>query len=129
MSVEESFAQRLYKICPTNTTNSTTVLDIRSPNVFDNKYFVDLVERQALFTSDHSLLSNSKTKKIVHSFANNQTLFFQKFRRAIIKMGQVGVLTGKLQGEIRSNCSALNPPTSYASTLSTLVDDAQILEL
>lgn len=129
MSVEESFAQRLYKICPTNTTNSTTVLDIRSPNVFDNKYFVDLVERQALFTSDHSLLSNSKTKKIVHSFANNQTLFFQKFRRAIIKMGQVGVLTGKLLGEIRSNCSALNSPTSYASTLSTLVDDAQILEL
>jgi len=38
MSVEESFAQRLYKTCPTNTTNNTTVLDIRSPNKFDNKY-------------------------------------------------------------------------------------------
>lgn len=127
-SVEESFAQKLYKICPTNTTNSTTVLDIRSPNVFDNKYFVDLAERQVLFTSDHSLLSNSKTKKIVHSFASNQTLFFQKFKRAIIKMGQVGVLTGKLQGEIRRNCSAPNPTASYA-TLATMVDDAQILDM
>lgn len=128
LSVEDSFAQKLYKICPTSTDNNTTVLDIRSPNVFDNKYFVDLVERQVLFTSDHSLLSNSKTKKIVHSFASNQTLFFQKFRRAIVKMGQVGVLTGKHQGEIRSNCSAPNPSASYAWELATMVDDAQILD-
>lgn len=120
-SLENEFAQSLYRICPTSTTNSTTDLDVRTPNVFDNKYYVDLVQNQVLFTSDQTLLTNSETKKIVESFASNQTLFFQKFGRAMIKMGQVSVLTGK-QGEVRANCSARNP-TSYSSVISTVVDD------
>lgn len=106
-TMDPSFAKNLKVTCPKTNTDNTTNLDIRSPNVFDNKYYLDLVNRQGLFTSDQDLFTNAKTKGIVTSFANNQSLFYEKFVTAMLKMGQLGVLTGT-QGEIRVNCSARN---------------------
>ncbi|XP_021737720.1 peroxidase 12-like [Chenopodium quinoa] len=106
-TMDPSFAKNLKVTCPTSNTDNTTNLDIRTPNVFDNKYYIDLVNRQGLFTSDQDLFMDSRTKGIVNSFANNQSLFYEKFVNAMLKMGQLGVLTGK-QGEIRANCSARN---------------------
>ncbi|KAH9613692.1 hypothetical protein KSS87_016268 [Heliosperma pusillum] len=106
-AIEQTFATSLKVTCPTSTTDNTTVLDIRTPKKFDNKYYVDLVKGQGLFTSDQTLFTDSRTKGIVSSFATNQSLFFEKFVNAILKMGQLGVLTGT-QGEIRANCSARN---------------------
>ncbi|KAJ4965988.1 hypothetical protein NE237_017837 [Protea cynaroides] len=117
-NMDKTFANNLKKTCPASDTNATTDLDIRTPNVFDNKYYVDLMNRQGLFTSDQDLYMDSRTKSIVTSFAINETLFYEKFVLAMIKMGQLSVLTGT-QGEIRSNCSALN---SVATFLSTVVD-------
>lgn len=105
--MDSNFAKNLKVTCPTTNTDNTTNLDVRTPNVFDNKYYVDLVNRQGLFTSDQDLFTDSRTKGIVTSFANNQSLFYEKFVIAMLKMGQLGVLTGK-QGEIRANCSARN---------------------
>ncbi|KAG9140299.1 hypothetical protein Leryth_023938 [Lithospermum erythrorhizon] len=85
---------------------SMVALDIRSPNRFDNKYYVNLMNRQGLFTSDQTLYDDVRTRDIVTSFATNQSLFFEKFVHVIVKMGQMGVLTGE-QGEIRDDCSAL----------------------
>ncbi|KAM7507924.1 hypothetical protein LguiA_018377 [Lonicera macranthoides] len=104
---------------PGNTTN-TTVLDIRSPNAFDNKYYVDLMNRQGLFTSDQDLYTYRGTRGIVTSFAVNQTLFFEKFVFAMIKMGQLNVSIGT-QGEIRGNCSARN--FGISTTLSILEEE------
>ncbi|KNA05120.1 hypothetical protein SOVF_193300 [Spinacia oleracea] len=106
-TMDSNFAKNLKVTCPTTNTDNTTNLDVRTPNVFDNKYYVDLVNRQGLFTSDQDLFTDSRTKGIVTSFANNQSLFYEKFVIAMLKMGQLGVLTGK-QGEIRANCSARN---------------------
>ncbi|EXB70727.1 Peroxidase 12 [Morus notabilis] len=108
--MDKTFAKNLKAICLTNYTIATTMLDIRSPNAFDNKYYVNLMNRQGLFTSDQDLYSYSQTKHIVINFANNQSLFFEKFIIAMIKIGQLSVLTGS-QGEIRANCSARNPST------------------
>ncbi|KAJ6412478.1 hypothetical protein OIU84_005515 [Salix udensis] len=94
-----------------NSTN-TAVLDIRSPNKFDNKYYVNLVKRQGLFTSDQDLYSYKKTRGIVTSFAEDESLFFEKFVVAMIKMSQLSVLTGN-SGEIRANCSVRNSDNSY----------------
>ncbi|KAK9748736.1 hypothetical protein RND81_02G076800 [Saponaria officinalis] len=105
--MDNTFASNLKVTCPTTTTDNTTVLDIRTPNKFDNKYYVDLVNGQGLFTSDETLFTDSRTRDIVSSFAMNQSLFFEKFVNAMLKMGQLGVLTG-VQGEIRANCSARN---------------------
>lgn len=106
-NMDQTFANKLKLTCPAANTTNTTNLDLRTPNIFDNKYFVDLMNRQGLFTSDQDLYTDSRTKSIVQSFAVNQTLFFEKFIDGMIKMGQLGVLTGS-QGEIRANCSARN---------------------
>ncbi|KAI3442621.1 Peroxidase [Psidium guajava] len=106
-TMEKTFANDLKVTCPTTNSTNTTVLDIRSPNLFDNKYFVNLVNRQGLFTSDQDLYENPTTKDIVTSFAEDKELFFEKFVLAMTKMGQLQVLTGK-KGEIRANCSVRN---------------------
>ncbi|KAK3018018.1 hypothetical protein RJ639_004738 [Escallonia herrerae] len=120
-NMDKTFATNLKVVCPTATTNATTVLDIRSPNVFDNKYYVDLMNRQGLFTSDQDLYTDRRTRGIVTSFAVNQTLFFEKFVDAMMKMGQLNVLTGN-QGEIRANCSVRN---SNGAFLASDVDEPE----
>ncbi|XP_058091018.1 peroxidase 12-like [Magnolia sinica] len=117
-TLDQTFARRLYNRCPALNSTNTTNLDLRSPNVFDNKYYVDLMNRQGLLTSDQTLYTDRRTRPIVTSFAVNQTLFFEKVSLAMVKMGQMSVLTGT-QGEIRTNCSALNP---VRTILSTVVD-------
>lgn len=80
--------------------------------MFDNRYYVDLMNRQGLFTSDQDLYTDSRTRGIVTNYAINQTLFFIDFVNAMIKMGQLSVLTGT-QGQIRSNCSRVNSNNLY----------------
>ena len=94
-------------------------MDIRSPTSFDNKYYVDLINRQGLFTSDQDLLRDLRTQPFVRLFALSQTAFFEQFAYSMVKMGQLSVLTGT-QGEIRMNCSATNPPKP---ALWSVVDD------
>ncbi|KAA8546593.1 hypothetical protein F0562_002668 [Nyssa sinensis] len=119
-TMDETLAKDLKEICPTANSNDTTVMDIRTPNHFDNKYYVGLVNRQGLFTSDQDLYMDSRTRDIVTSFAGNQTLFFEKFVDAMIKMGQLKLLTGE-KGEIRANCSVRN--SDNESYLASLVED------
>ncbi|GLJ25106.1 hypothetical protein SUGI_0480150 [Cryptomeria japonica] len=119
------FARNLKATCPTTNVTNTTVLDIRSPNLFDNMYYVNLRNREGLFTSDQDLYTDSRTQQIVTDFALDQDLFFEKFALAMAKMGQLSVVTGT-KGEIRTNCSARNPTPS----ISTMVeDDAYSAEL
>ena len=73
-SMDKTFANNLKGICPALNSTNTTVLDIRSPDKFDNKYYVDLMNRQGLFTSDQDLYTDSRTRGIVTSFAINETL-------------------------------------------------------
>ncbi|KAF2291108.1 hypothetical protein GH714_020105 [Hevea brasiliensis] len=114
--MDKTFANDLKEICPTSNSTNTTVLDIRSPNTFDNKYYVNLVDREGLFTSDQDLYTDSRTKDIVKGFAANQSLFFEQFVASMIKMGQLSVLTGG-NGEIRANCSVRNSDNQYLVTV------------
>ncbi|CAI9116487.1 OLC1v1017648C1 [Oldenlandia corymbosa var. corymbosa] len=115
-TMDKTFANNLKDTCPTPTTNKTLDMDIRSPNLFDNKYYVDLMNRQTLFTSDQDMYTDSRTRGIVTSFAVNQTLFFERFVISMLKMGQLGVLTGS-SGEIRANCSARNSDNLFISSV------------
>ncbi|MQM23639.1 hypothetical protein Taro_056706 [Colocasia esculenta] len=119
--MEKTFARNLYGTCPASNSNNTTVLDIRSPNRFDNKYYVDLMNRQGLFTSDQDLYTDKQTRGIVTSFAVDQQLFYERFAYSMVKMGQLSVLTGN-QGQVRANCSAPNPTSSSDDALRTVVD-------
>ncbi|KAL6957011.1 Peroxidase 12, partial [Sarracenia purpurea var. burkii] len=115
-TMDKTFANNLKSICPAANSDNTTVLDLRSPNRFDNKYYVDLMNRQGLFTSDQDLYTDKRTREIVKSFAVNESLFFERFVDSMIKMSQLSVLTGT-QGEIRANCSARNSASSFLETL------------
>ncbi|XP_057424208.1 peroxidase 12 [Lotus japonicus] len=119
--MDQTFEKNLKLTCPASNTDNTTVLDLRSPNTFDNKYYVDLMNRQGLFFSDQDLYTDKRTKDIVTSFAVNQSLFFEKFVVAMLKMGQLNVLTGS-QGEIRANCSVRNADKKK-SFLTTVVEE------
>ncbi|PIA41186.1 hypothetical protein AQUCO_02300171v1 [Aquilegia coerulea] len=121
VNMDQTYANNLKRICPALNSNGSTVLDIRSPNVFDNKYYVDLMNRQGLFMSDQDLYTDRTTRPIVTSFAINQTLFYERFAFSMIKMSMLNVLTGT-QGEIRANCSRRNAARTYVTTL---VDEDQ----
>ncbi|WVY96141.1 hypothetical protein V8G54_028292 [Vigna mungo] len=105
--IDPSLAKNLSNTCPSAQSPNTAVLDVRTPNVFDNKYYVNLANRQGLFTSDQDLFSDSRTKGIVNSFASNEKLFFDSFADAVVKLSQLDVLTGK-QGQVRAKCSVAN---------------------
>lgn len=117
-TLDLSFASSLYAICPVvNDTVNTTNLDVITPSVFDNNYYVNLQNNETLFTSDQSLYFDSTdTEDIVDSFASNQTVFFQNFILGMLKLGQLDVQLDVLtrsEGEIRSNCSIANRTSSY----------------
>lgn len=113
--MDPEFAQDLKNICPPNS-NNTTPQDVLTPNLFDNSYYVDLINRQGLFTSDQDLFTDTRTKEIVEDFASDQELFFEKFVLAMTKMGQLSVLAGS-EGEIRADCSLRNSDNPLASVV------------
>ncbi|KAL5228964.1 hypothetical protein ABZP36_017229 [Zizania latifolia] len=130
-TMDKWFASHLkLTACPVaNITTNTTVNDIRTPNTFDNKYYVDLLNRQGLFTSDQDLFVNATTKPLVTKFAVDQSAFFDQFVYSIVKMGQIEVLTGS-QGQIRANCSVRNPGAGLPwSAVETVVEAAESLVL
>ncbi|KAK9134418.1 hypothetical protein Syun_013748 [Stephania yunnanensis] len=122
-TLNQTFAAQLRAICPTNTSTKGTVLDVRTPLLFDNKYYVNLVNREGLFTSDQDLFTDARTRDIVARYADDETLFFQQFPLSMIDLGQIGVLT-RMQGEIRTNCSARNK-RSFVTALVTDVTEEE----
>ncbi|GLJ31748.1 hypothetical protein SUGI_0638610 [Cryptomeria japonica] len=111
-----SFAQELLQICPNQRSNNLTVMDKATPFVFDNKYFINLVEGLVLFDSDTALLQNSQTSSAVKSFADDQQEFFGQFAESYIKMSMINVKTGST-GNIRKVCSLLNSESTNHKNL------------
>ncbi|CAO1943156.1 unnamed protein product [Urochloa humidicola] len=114
-TMDAAFAARLKQTCPAFRVNRTAVLDARTPNVFDNNYFVNLVSRQGVLTSDQDLFTNATTRPLVQRFAADQRAFFHQFKLSMLKMGQIKVLTGN-QGQVRRNCSKPNNLMMHATT-------------
>ncbi|KAF8692490.1 hypothetical protein HU200_039588 [Digitaria exilis] len=115
--LSSGYATLLQALCPSNANSSTTittVLDPSTPTVLDNNYYKLLPLNLGLFFSDNQLRVNSTLNASVNSFAANETLWKEKFVAAMLKMGNIEVLTGS-QGEIRLNCSIVNNGSSSSS--------------
>lgn len=82
-------------------------LDPFSPVNFDNWYYINLVQKKGLLTSDEVLFTDLASQALVVDWANNALNFFSAFTEAMIKLGRVDVKTGD-QGEIRLDCSKFN---------------------
>lgn len=103
------FLQSLQQLCSVSDVNATLAqLDLVTPSTFDNQYYVNLLSGEGLLMSDQVLVTgDDQTRKIVESYVEDPMVFFEDFRRSMIKMGSLGVLTGE-DGEVRSNCRAVN---------------------
>jgi peroxidase len=86
-------------------------LDSVTPDVFDNKYYGNLLRGRAQLPSDQVMLSDPvaarTTAPIVRRFSGSQKDFFRNFAASMVKMGNISPLTGR-DGEIRKNCRRVN---------------------
>ncbi|KAG2239098.1 hypothetical protein Bca52824_089958 [Brassica carinata] len=101
------FLESLQQLCSTvDTSVAITQLDLVTPSTFDNQYYVNLLSGEGLLPSDQALVvQDPGTREIVETYAADQTVFFEDFKNAMVKMGGI---TGGSEGEIRRNCRAIN---------------------
>jgi len=107
-SFNPAYAYQLKQACPIDVGPTIAVnMDPVSPIRFDNAYYANLQDGLGLFTSDQVLYADEATRPIVDMFAASQKDFFDAFVAAMLKLGRLGVKTGK-DGEIRRVCTAFN---------------------
>jgi len=109
-SLNTTYLATLQKNCPQGGNGSTlNNLDLTTPDTFDNKYYVNLQNKEGLLQSDQELLpsSGAAPASTVNSFASNQSTFFSNFATSMVNMGNISPLTGS-SGQIRSNCRKVN---------------------
>lgn len=105
-SMNNEFAQKLRQKCPKPNRDRTAgeLLDSTS-STFDNDYYKQVVAGKGVFGSDQALFSDYRTRWIVESFAEDQSLFFKEFAASMVKLGNAGVIE---DGEVRLNCRVVN---------------------
>ena len=107
-SLDPKYAAILKQQCPQGSTNPNLVVPMTSsPSITDAGYYVDILAKRGLFTSDQTLLTSLATANQVAQNARNPMQWKAKFAAAMVKMGQLDVLTGTA-GEIRANCRVIN---------------------
>ncbi|TKY46053.1 Peroxidase 12 [Spatholobus suberectus] len=125
--IDPAFKDKLIATCPNDESPNTVDLDVRTPTKFDNMYYINLLNRQGVFTSDQDLASHPKTKEVVNRFASDQKQFFNTFADAFVKVSQINVITDRQgKGEIRDKCFSPNKrKSSVASVAEEVVELAE----
>ncbi|XP_058092525.1 probable peroxidase 61 [Magnolia sinica] len=117
-NMNSTLVAELKKACPqkkTGKSDPTVFLNPESGNSykFRNTYYSRVLTKEAILQIDQQLILGSDTLKITQEFAAGAPGMpgFEDFRRSFAlsmsRMGNLGVLTGKL-GEIRQNCRFTN---------------------
>ncbi|KAI8016704.1 Peroxidase 40 [Camellia lanceoleosa] len=122
--INVDFLQSLQQLCSESNSNTTLAhLDLVTPSTFDNQYYVNLISGEGLFSSDQILVTgDDQTREIVESYANNPAIFFEEFKKSMLKMGNLGPLTGE-DGEtaktvgLSINFSSSTTPTCNGSVV------------
>ncbi|CAM0912155.1 unnamed protein product [Alopecurus aequalis] len=115
-SLDPAFAQRLRQMCPRPQPDDNPEaapkinFDQRTAEVLDNNYYLELLARRSLLTSDNTLVQDAQTRPIVERYAKDGALFQKKFGEAMQKVGALDVLIRPDQGQIRRNCRLVNRP-------------------
>ncbi|XP_038697410.1 peroxidase 5-like [Tripterygium wilfordii] len=106
--IDAGFASTRKRGCPSSGSDRNLApLDLVTPDSFDNNYFKNLQQKKGLLHSDQVLFSGGSTDSIVNDYSRNPSTFKNDFASAMIKMGDIDVLTGSA-GQIRRICSAVN---------------------
>ncbi|GFY84006.1 peroxidase superfamily protein [Actinidia rufa] len=94
-SLDPLYASQLRQQCPQGSTIPNLVVPMNpgSSATMDSGYYMDVVANRGLFTSDQILLTNQDTADQVNQNAMNVFLWRRKLAAAMMKMGQIGVIT------------------------------------
>ncbi|KAK3140802.1 hypothetical protein QOZ80_5AG0406020 [Eleusine coracana subsp. coracana] len=102
-TMNTTYAARVREVCPSNlsswvlgpTVNNNRVTD---PNMLSNQYYSNVLTGQVLFKSDQMLMSHNATAAKVSFYAANLLAWKVRFTAALVKMGNIRVLTGTQGG-------------------------------
>lgn len=108
-SYNPRYAAGLRNACANFTKNPSLSVfnDIMTPHDFDNSYYKNLPKGLGVLRSDRAMTMDSRTRKYVELYANDQKAFFEAFGRAMEKLSLYGVKSGR-SGEIRRRCDSFN---------------------
>lgn len=108
-TLESSFLSNLQTTCPNvdGSNSKLAPLDYQSSYRFDNSYYTNLVNNTALLESDQALMANPQTADMVKYYSAYPYRFYMDFAASMVKLGNLGVLTGK-DGQIRKICGSVN---------------------
>ncbi|KAG6494809.1 hypothetical protein ZIOFF_042570 [Zingiber officinale] len=107
-NIDAAFAAQRQGTCPSSGgDNNLAPLDAQTANAFDNAYFQNLLSSKGLLHSDQELFNNGTQDSLVRQYATNPSAFAADFAAAMVKMSNIGPLTGS-SGEIRTNCRRVN---------------------
>ncbi|OAE30255.1 hypothetical protein AXG93_2956s1060 [Marchantia polymorpha subsp. ruderalis] len=105
-AMDKEFSVLLKTLCPQGNRTNTIFID-STANHFDRLYYKNVLGGRGVFMTDSALITDPGSKKVVRLFAKRSSTFFSEFADAMVKMGNLGVLTGT-QGEIRRTCQFVN---------------------
>ncbi|RRT81603.1 hypothetical protein B296_00020578 [Ensete ventricosum] len=107
-NIDPDFAAHHRHSCPPKGGDDNPApLDLQTPDLFDNKYYENLLSGRGLLHSDQELFNGGSQDELVSYYVLNETLFYEHFAAAMVKMGNISPLTGS-SGEVRLNCSEAN---------------------
>ncbi|OAE19918.1 hypothetical protein AXG93_1130s1720 [Marchantia polymorpha subsp. ruderalis] len=109
-ALKASHVAKLKALCPFDQPDSQTEVPLDSSvggNFFDSNYYDRVVDGETAFVSDSALLTTPFADALVRDLGEFTTVpFFDEFGLAMVKMGQINVLTGS-EGTIRKVCSKI----------------------
>ncbi|KAK4424180.1 Peroxidase 10 [Sesamum alatum] len=108
-SLDSSMLSSLQTTCPNvdKSNSKLAPLDSQSMYRFDNTYYKNLMNKNGLLESDQALVLDPKTAAMVEDYSTDPFLFSKDFSASMVKLGNIGVLTGQ-GGEIRKKCRSVN---------------------
>ncbi|XP_059654934.1 peroxidase 10 [Cornus florida] len=107
--LDSSLRSNLQSTCPNVDGSNSNLAPLDSQTVyrFDNTYYKNLVNKMGLLESDQALMGNPRTAAMVYDYSMYPSLFSKDFAASMVKLGNIGILTGK-DGEIRKKCGSVN---------------------
>ncbi len=115
MNVDPILKKAILDFCSSDPVNTVVDLDVTTPDIFDNVYYKNLGYELGILHTDQNLVTTPFSNALVQRYSNDNDLFLSDFAEAMIKMQNLGPLTGK-KGEIRIKCGEVNSPYSSSSS-------------
>ncbi|KAL3755029.1 hypothetical protein ACJRO7_002153 [Eucalyptus globulus] len=94
-SMDPSLIMKLKVTCGASSSSDPTVsLDQSTPSIVDNKFYSEILAKRGILQIDQELTVDKSSMAIVAKFGLDANGIRQSFANAMVKMSNVGVLTG-----------------------------------